>query len=250
MNLTVLIAEDDPAMRQVIKNAVTGVPGVEVVGESGDGVTALEMYEDLRPRVVMVDIDLPGMSGLELAQEIFDINPWTYLVFCTGFSDYRDKAFEIYAFDYLVKPFKIERISQTMSRILDLEKARSSERPKIDNPSLGRVSAQGARLFRDAERFLMIDLKDIIFVTRENRKTMVHYVGGKVLTDETIGAMEEQLRDQLFFRSHKGFLINLNHVKELVPCGKSTYQVIMDNTKERPLITWDKIRELERFAKS
>ncbi|MFZ5645259.1 MAG: LytR/AlgR family response regulator transcription factor [Bacillota bacterium] len=249
MNLTVLIAEDDPAMRQVIKNAVKGVPGVEVVGESGDGVNALELYEELRPRVVMVDIDLPGMTGLELAQEIFDINPWTYLVFCTGFSDYREKAFEIYAFDYLVKPFKIERITQTMSRILNLEKARSSDRAKVDNFTPGRVSIQGARLFRDAERFLMIDLKDIIFVTRENRKTMVHYVGGKVLADETIGTMEEQLRDQMFFRSHKGFLINLNHVKELVPCGKSTYQVIMANTTERPLITWDKIRELERVAK-
>ncbi len=74
--------------------------------------------------------------------------------------------------------------------------------------------------------------------------------GGKVLTDETLGTLEEQLREQMFFRSHKGFLINLNHVKELVPCGKSTYQVVMANTRERPLITWDRLRELEKMTRS
>ncbi|HBV98238.1 MAG: LytTR family transcriptional regulator [Peptococcaceae bacterium BICA1-7] len=248
MNLTVLIAEDDPAMRQVISGAVMGVPGVEVVGQSGDGMEALELYEELRPRVVMVDIDLPGKSGLDLAREIFDINPWTYLVFCTGYSDYRDKAFEIYAFDYLVKPFRVERIGQTMSRILAVESAREGD-AKIDAPVSRSTPVQGARLFRDAEKFLMIDLKDIVFITRENRKTMVHYVGGKVLTDETLGTLEDQLRDQMFFRAHKGFLINLHHVKELVPCGKSTYQVVMANTRERPLITWDKLRELEKMTK-
>lgn len=236
-------------MRQVIRSAVSGVTGVEVVGESGDGEEALALYEELQPRVVMVDIDLPGKSGLELAREIFDINPWTYLVFCTGFSEYRDKAFEVYAFDYLVKPFRVERIGRTMNRILAVESAKAGG-TKIEAPVLRGVSVQGARMFRDAEKFLMIDLKDIVFITRENRKTMVHYIGGKVLTDETLGTLEEQLRDQNFFRSHKGFLINLHHVKELVPCGKSTYQVIMANTRERPLITWDKLRELERMTKS
>jgi len=250
MELTLLIAEDDPSMRQVIKNAVGNYPGVKVLGEAGDGVEALKLYESLRPRVVMIDIDLPGKNGLDLAREIFDINPWTYIVFCTGFFEYRDKAFEIYAFDYLVKPFKPERINQTLDRIMAIESSRSGEAEKVELKTVKRVAVQGARLFRDAEKFLMIDLKDIVFITRENRKTTVHYSGGKVLTEETLGALEEQLREQMFFRSHKGFLINLNLVKELVPCGKSTYQVVMANTSERPLMTWDKLRELEHMTKN
>lgn len=251
MSLTVLIAEDDPSMRQVIKNAVADVPGVEVVGEAGDGEVALGIYESLRPRVVLVDIDLPGKNGLDLAREIFDINPWTYLVFCTGYSQYRDEAFEIYAFDYLVKPFRIERISQTMNRIVALERAKSGEARKVEMPAPPpRVALQGAKLFRGAEKYIMIDLKDIVFITRENRKTTVHYVGGKLITDESLGALEEQLSGQMFFRSHKGFLINLNLVRELVPCGKSTFQVVMANTGERPLMTWDKLRELENMNKN
>jgi len=250
MDLTLLIAEDDPHMRQVIRNAVVGSPGIEILGEAGDGNEALKLYEKLRPRVVMIDIDLPEKNGLDLAREIFDINPWTYIVFCTGFSEYREKAFEVYAFDYLVKPFKIERINQTMRRILDLELSKAGEAHRSEIRPFKKVAVQGARLFRDAEKFLMIDLKDIVFITRENRKTTVHYTGGKVITDETLGSLEEQLREQMFFRSHKGFLINLSLVKELIPCGKSTYQVIMANTSERPLITWDKLRELEHMTKN
>ncbi|KJR96465.1 MAG: LytTR family transcriptional regulator [Peptococcaceae bacterium BRH_c4a] len=250
MDLTLLIAEDDPSMRQVIRNAVGASPGIVVLGEADNGNEALKLYERLRPRVVMVDIDLPGKNGLDLAQEIFDINPWTYIVFCTGFSEYRDKAFEIYAFDYLVKPFKIERITQTMNRIVAIERSRASEARKVEIQPVKNAAVQGSKLFRDAEKFLMIDLKDIVFITRENRRTTVHYAGGKVLTEETLGSLEEQLKKQMFFRSHKGFLINLNLVKEMIPCGKSTYQVVMANTSERPLMTWDKLRELENMTKN
>ncbi|MCL6476815.1 MAG: LytTR family DNA-binding domain-containing protein [Peptococcaceae bacterium] len=249
MRLTVMIAEDDPAMRQVIKAAVKDVPGADVVGEAEDGFTALQLYEEQRPRVVLIDIDLPGKNGIILAQEIFDINPWTYIIFCTGFSEYRDKAFEIYAFDYLVKPFKVERITQTIKRILDIETARRGEPVREEIPVKKWGDIQGARLFKDTDKILMIDLKEVIFITKEDRKTVVHYIGGKVNTDESLGALEEQLRDQMFFRSHKGFLINLNMVKELVPCGKSTYQVVMANTQERPLMTWDKLRELDDMIK-
>lgn len=245
MKLTVMIAEDDPAMRQVLGAAVREVSGADVIGEAEDGCAALEMYEELRPQVVLIDIDLPGKNGLELARDIFDINPWTYLVFCTGFSDYRDKAFEVYAFDYLVKPFKVERIIQTIRRILDVETSKKGEPVRESEPFRNWGDIKGARLFRDGEKILMVDLKDIIFITKEDRKTVVHYTGGKVLADESLGALEEQLRDQNFFRAHKGFLINLNMVKELVPCGKSTYQVVMSNTAERPLMTWDKLRELD-----
>ncbi len=249
MSLTVLIAEDDPAMRQVIKNAVRDVRGADVVGEADDGIAALSMFEDLRPRVVIIDIDLPGKNGLSLAQEIFDVDPWTYIIFCTGFSEYRDKAFEIYAFDYLVKPFRVERITQTISRILEIESGRAKEPVRTDTPARKWGSAQGARLFRGADKILMIDLKDIIFFTKEERRTVVHYVGGKVETDEPLGVLEDQLKDQMFFRSHKGFLINLHMIKELLPCGKSTYQVVMANTGQRPLMTWDKLKELDELTK-
>ncbi|MFZ5596971.1 MAG: LytR/AlgR family response regulator transcription factor [Bacillota bacterium] len=249
MSLTVLIVEDDPQIRQIIKRTAGKIPGVEVVGEAGGGVKALKMYEALRPKVVTIDIDIPEKNGLELARDIFDVNPWTYIVFCTGFPEFRDKAFEIYAFDYLVKPFKMERIKQTLSRIMAIDSSRTGNAGGSGFEIQQKSLVKGSKLFRDADRYLMIDFKDIIFITRENRKTTVHYFGGKIYTDETLSSLEEQLRGQMFYRSHKGFLINLNMVRELVPCGKSTYQVVMANTLERPLMTWEKLRELENMTR-
>lgn len=249
MRLTVLIAEDDPAMMQVIQKAVSDVSGVEVVGCAEDGNLALQLYEELRPQVVIIDIDLPGKNGLTLAQEIFDIDPWTYLVFCTGFSEYRAKAFELYAFDYLVKPFKLDRIGQTMNRIIEAEKHRVKEVAVDEKPAKKWASIQGTRLFKDSDKILMLNLKDIIFFTKEDRKTVAYYNGGKVVAEETLGVLEEQLKDQMFFRAHKGFLINLSMIREIIPCGKSTYQVVMANTNQKPLMTWDKLKELDEMMK-
>lgn len=249
MSLTVLIAEDDSAMMQVIKKAVSDVPGVKVVGDAENGNLALQMFEDLRPQVVIIDIDLPGKNGLSLAQDIFDIDPWTYLVFCTGFAEYRAKAFELYAFDYLVKPFKLDRIAQTMNRILDAEKRRTEDSVIDELPVKKRASIEGTRLFRDSDKILMLNLKDVIFFTKEDRKTVAYYNGGKVVAEETLGVLEEQLKDKMFFRAHKGFLINMSMIREFIPCGKTTYQVVMANTNQKPLMTWDKLRELDEMMK-
>ena len=123
--LSVLIAEDDPAMSHVLNRTLSQIPGVEILGEAADGITALDMVEKLNPRVVFIDIDLPGKNGVELAREICDINPQTILIFATAFDDHTHEAFEVYAFDYLIKPFKLDRIKKTMERIKRQESLRT-----------------------------------------------------------------------------------------------------------------------------
>ncbi|NTW06209.1 MAG: response regulator transcription factor, partial [Peptococcaceae bacterium] len=217
MNLKVMIAEDDVAMSQVIMDSVLEISGIEVVGVAANGIVALEVFERLLPQVVVVDIDLPGMDGLALAKEIFEINPWTYLVFCTGFPDYRAEAFELYAFDYLVKPFRMDRIKQTLGRIIKLES--NKIKPIAPNESAVKNWAlnQGTRIFRDTDKIVMLNLKEIIFFTKEDRKTVAYYDGGKVAVEETLALLEDKLRDQMFYRAHKGFLINLPMIREFVP---------------------------------
>jgi two-component system LytT family response regulator len=109
-----LIAEDDPEMRRVLKKVAEENKNLRVVGEAVDGTEALAKFEELRPDVVFIDIDLPGKDGVALAREIFDCNPRTRLVFITAHEQYRKEAFSVYACDYIVKPFKIDRLSQTL----------------------------------------------------------------------------------------------------------------------------------------
>lgn len=244
--LTVLIAEDDPYMCKVIRNTVSSVPDVEVVGEAVDGEIALRLFESLKPQVIFIDIDLPKKNGLILAQEIFDVSPWTYIVFCTGFSEYQNKAFEIYAFDYLVKPFKLERITKTLNRIKEVYSGKYlSVQPEITVSK--KTTLHETMLFKKNKEFVVVELKDILFFTKENRKTIVYYTGGKMPTDDTLDVLEEKLKNHFFFRSHKAFLVNFTKIRKIVPSGNYTHELIMTSSLDKPLLAWKKLKQLEKM---
>jgi DNA-binding LytR/AlgR family response regulator len=249
MKITVLIAEDDPDMRHVIKKVVEEVDGVRVIGEVGDGLEALKLIEDLSPQVVFVDIDLPGKNGIELAQETFDINPRTFIVFATASSEFRGEAFDVYAFDYLVKPFKLNRVRQTMERIKLVLSGKVAGRPRSNSKSLTKDVSR-KQFFRNDNRLVYLNLDDIIYITKESRKSKIYFVGGQIQTNDKLSVLEEKLAGYPFFRSHSGFIVNLKMVKELIPTGRSSYEMVMENTKQRPLITVEKFKELEEFTKA
>lgn len=247
MRITVLIAEDDPDMRYVIRKVVEEVEGVIVIGEAGDGLEAIKLIEELSPQVVFVDIDLPGKNGVELAQEIFDFNPGTFIVFATALSEFRGEAFDVYAFDYLVKPFKMNRVRQTMDRIKLVLSGKIAGRP---NHYLKNLNENAGRklLFRNDSKLVYLNLDDIVYVTKEGRKTAIYFIGGQIRLNEKLSVLEEQLEGYPFFRSHSGFIVNLKMVKELIPTGRSSYELVMENTKNRPLITVGKLKELEELT--
>ncbi len=249
MKITVFIAEDDPDMRHVIKKVVEEAESIDVIGETGDGIEAIRLIEELAPQVVFIDIDLPGKNGVELAQEIYDINPWTFIVFATAFSEFRGEAFNVYAFDYLVKPFKMNRLRQTMERIKLVMSGKAAARPMPGITNL-KDSINRKLLFRENEKLVCLNADDIIYVTREGRKTVIYFIDGQVGTNENLSVLEEQLGGYPFFRSHKGFIVNLRMVKELIPSGTSSYELVMANTKKKPLMTFENFKELEEMIKS
>lgn len=249
MKITVFIAEDDPDMRHVIKKVVEEAESIEVIGEAGDGIEAIRLIEELAPQVVFIDIDLPGKNGVELAQEIYDINPWTFIVFATAFSEFRGEAFNVYAFDYLVKPFKMNRLRQTMERIKLVMSGKATAKPMPGITNL-KDSLNRKLLFRENEKLVCLNVDDIIYVTREGRKSVVYFIDGQVGTNENLSVLEEQLGGYPFFRSHKGFIVNLRMVKELIPSGTSSYELVMANTKKKPLMTFENFKELEEMIRS
>ncbi|OPX92173.1 MAG: Transcriptional regulatory protein YpdB [Pelotomaculum sp. PtaB.Bin013] len=249
MKITVLIAEDDPDMCHVIKKVVEEVEGVEVTGEAGDGVEAITLIKELSPQVVFVDIDLPGKNGVELAREIFDINPWTFIVFATAFSEYRSEAFDLYAFDYLVKPFKLNRLRQTMERIKSVVDGKITGK-QVSGLTKPNHPVEKARIFKDNNEYVYLNLNDIIFVTKEERKTIIYHNEGVLKTYENLSDLEKQLGGYPFFRSHKGFIVNLKMVKKIIPCGRSSFEFVMANIDKRPLLTWENAKILENMTNS
>ena len=116
-NFTVLIADDEPGMRLILRKKIEKTDGFTLLGEAVNGEEAVSMFQQLHPQVVFLDVDMPERNGIECARAIQDMNPAAIIIFATAHEEYRQEAFEVYAFDYLVKPFNLERLEQTLDHI-------------------------------------------------------------------------------------------------------------------------------------
>ena len=148
--LRVLIADDDAGMRTVMRKIIAKVEGFTLVAEAGDGKTTLELTEQLKPNVVFLDVEMPQMSGVECARAIQDMDPSIVIIFATAHDTYMGDAFEVYAFDYLVKPFKVDRVIQTLERARDRLLRRDARPVGAPVPAVPRA-AEGRLMLRHRE---------------------------------------------------------------------------------------------------
>ena len=244
MELKVVIGDDDSGMRLVLGKAIEKTEGFELVGEGEDGEAVLSLVEKFHPQVVFLDVEMPRLSGIECAKKIIDINPKIIIIFATAHEEYMSNAFEIYAFDYLVKPFKMERIYQTLTRIKELNS--SEEKVSIRNFIKNDQSMQKL-LIKNKEGISFIDIKDIILVQREERSTVIYTEDTSYTTSESLSDLEKRLDESAFFRSHKSYIINLSMINKIFPYGRWTYIIKFKGTVKDALITHEKYEELKKL---
>lgn len=243
--LRVLLADDDEGMRLVIKRLVEKTEGFELCGEAHNGREALELFERERPQVVFLDVEMPELDGVECARQIFDTDPRVTIIFATAHEHYMKEAFEVYAFDYLVKPFKVERARETLSKVLARAMQRGSAVMKTEE-----VTPRGIRklMVRHKDGISLIDADEIVLIQREERSTVIFTSRGvRVATSETLSELHERLDKNLFIRSHKSYIINLSMVYEVYPYGRWTYIAKLKNTELDALITHDRFEEIEKL---
>lgn len=239
MTLKVLIADDDNGMRLVLKKVIKKIDGFQLVGEADNGLEALEMAESKNPDVVFLDIEMPKLSGIECAKSIMDINPKTAIIFATAHEEYMGDAFEIYAFDYLTKPFRLDRVYKTLRRIKDVNNKNNEE----DNIS----EALDKLVIKNKDGISFVDTKDIILIQREDRSTVIYTKDQGYVTSESLTDLEEKLEGTTFLRSHKSYIINLSKIKRVTPYGRWTYNIEFIDTDRDALITHKKYKEIEKI---
>ena len=241
--IRVLIADDDPGMRLVMRKLVEKAEGCDLAGEAEDGEALLLLYDEQKPDVVLMDVEMPGMSGIDCARAIQDRDPRTVIVFATAHEEYMKSAFEVYAFDYLVKPFKVERALETLSRIRDRLRGgadRTSERaqPMTAQP----MTAQGRIMLKHREGVSFLDYADIAMAMRENRTTVIlTRDGARYAVGDGMAELEERLPEGRFFRTHKSYIVNLDLIESIQPYGRWTYIVRLKGLKDDALITHERL---------
>ena len=246
--IRVLIADDEPGMRMILRKMLERVEGFELIGEAKNGGELMDMYRELRPQVVFLDVDMPVMNGVECANRIEDEDPSCILIFATAHEEYRRDAFDVYAFDYLVKPFRLERVTETLIRIRERMNALKT-RPLLQTEQKEiKPKTAGRMMLKHRDGVTFISMADIVLVQREERATVIYTVdGGSYATSDTLAETAERLDAGTFFRCHRSYIINLNYIHDITPYGRWTYVVRLKGTDHDALITQDKYEELEKM---
>ena len=240
--IQVMIADDDAGMRLIERKMIERADGFELIGEATDGLNLLEKLETCRPQVIFLDVEMPGKTGVECARQIQDMDPSIILVFATAHDQYMPEAFEVYAFDYLVKPFKMDRVEQTLDRIR--ERLSRKEAP-IASFKPGERKSTGRLMLRHRDGMAFVDMDEILLIQREDRSTVLYTEdGGRYVTSDSLADTEARLDPQIFFRCHKSYIINLNKITNITPYGRWTYVVHLEGTNQDALITHEKYEEL------
>ena len=232
MKIRVLLVEDEANIRMILRKMIERNPSFEVVGESDNMTDALLLFHKFQPQVVFMDIEIQGSSGIECAKVMADVAPKTKIIFATAHAEYMSNAFELYAFDYLVKPFDMERVAHTLERIEAMEPVNDTETVSVQS------DLQAERLIvKGKESISFVDIKDIILIQRENNRTVIYTAEEAYITSAGLGDIEAKLDHSRFMRSHKSYIINITAIKKIEPYGRWTYTVTLKGIEQDALMT-------------
>ncbi len=241
--IKVMIIEDEPQIRKLLCKIVEKQDGFEVVAEAGDFAGAVTEYTKYKADVVFADIDLNGESGLECVKVLLALNPKLKVVFATAHSEYMANAFEIYAFDYLVKPFSVERVVKTLNRIRDNHYEEEKAQSGLEHLEQHKEKL----LIKGKEQISFVDKSDIIMVERVESVTQIITKEEIYRTSIGLGEIEEKLSPKEFMRCHKSYIINLSMISKIEPYGRWTYIVKFKGIEATALITAQNYEELKKM---
>jgi two-component system LytT family response regulator len=211
-SLTTLIVDDEAPARARLVRALGADPRIRIIGEAVDGADAIEKIEALRPQLVFLDIQMPEVSGSDVARQI-DVEPRPAIVFVTAYDEHAVKAFELAAIDYLLKPWSTQRLQEAVTRAVARDAASGAQPPP---------SASSAWVTRLPVRFLkrvrLVDVGDITHLISEHRVIRVYTRSGdSYWTPETLDALQARLDPATFFRTHRSSIVNLDAGLEIEP---------------------------------
>ena len=201
--LKALVVDDEAPARSELRYLLGECGGVEVVGEAGNAVEALQLIKAIPYDVIFLDIQMPGLTGVQLAEVLSGLSRPPAIIFVTAHSEHAVKAFEVRATDYLVKPVELDRLKQALSR---LEPAADQAPTRIE-----RIPVE------KAGKKLLINVEDILYVMAKDDYSYLYTSTDRYLSTISLAQLEVKLEPVGFFRIHRRYLVNLSRVKEVVP---------------------------------
>jgi two-component system LytT family response regulator len=244
-----IIADDEQLAREALRGALEGEPGLAIVAECSDGVEALEAAERLSPDLLFLDIRMPGLDGLAVAERLVG---GPAVVFVTAFDEHAVRAFDLHAVDYVVKPFEAARVRETLRRARRRLDEGGSALPPGLAAALEAIAAQGRyarRLVVSARGALrVVPIDEVDWLEAADNYVQVHAGGAEHLLRETLRALEARLDPAAFVRVHRSVIVAIDRIVELRLLPTGDYVVALRGGHERPMSRSFRDRVIERLG--
>jgi two-component system LytT family response regulator len=235
VTMRALIVDDEPLARTALLRLLTRDPGVSVIGQCGDGESAVQAIRQLQPELVFLDVQMPEMDGFQVVESI-GVEQMPVTIFVTAFDRYAIRAFDASAVDYLLKPFAADRLSRAVSR------AHSKCQGRHDQETAQRLfSLIGSRYQSDhvqrlaiasGGRIMFVSVADIDWIEAEGNYARLH-VGRRVHdVRETLQALMEKLDPREFIRIHRSTIVNVHRIREVQPWFQGSHIVVLQSGEE------------------
>jgi len=242
-----MIAEDEFLAREELQYLLEKEKDIELLESAETGEELIELYFEHRPDVLFLDIEMPGMTGVEAAKQISKStsNPPLF-VFTTAYDSYAIDAFEIEAVDYLLKPFDQARLQQSLERV----KARLHKRREVivEENTAPAPRADAKLLIDDGEKMLVLSPDAIYYAVPSQRMLEIHTENGVIESKMTLQELEKKLEGRSFFRTHRSYLVNLDHILEITPWFNGAYNITLKD-KERTTVPVSRSARKSLFKK-
>jgi two-component system LytT family response regulator/two-component system response regulator LytT len=249
-----IVVDDEQLARDELCFQLGQVGDVEVVGQAGDGLEALEAIERLRPDVVFLDIQMPGLGGFEVARALIERDLATHVVFVTAYDQHAIEAFDVNAIDYVLKPVEPGRLEQSVQRArrrVGADAPLNEQLEKIVKLVGGRQQRRGQIAVRVGDRFLLVQADDVIYASLngDTISIVTNSLSG-ASNYRTLDELQARLDPEVFWRVHRSHLVNINKIKEIVPWFSRNYILRMKDGKATEIpVSRSQTKRLREYLK-
>ena len=254
--ISTVIVDDEKPARDELNYLLEGFQDIAVVGEAANGLEAFTLIQSKAPDLVFLDVQMPGLDGFGLLRELVENNiPLPHVIFATAFDQYAVQAFDVNAVDYLLKPFDKGRLEKAVERARSALETKEGPAGKIESllNQLGepRPARPAKLMLKSQQRLIIVDSADVVYATIEDGVISIFTRDSEgASTYHTLEELQAKLDPSCFWRAHRSYVVNINHIKEVLPWFKSTYQLRMNDKRASEIpVSRNQTRRLRELFK-
>jgi two-component system LytT family response regulator len=230
--MKVILIDDEPLARSVIKEYLMPYKDIEILQECNDGFEGIKAIMQHQPDIIFLDIQMPKITGFEML-ELLDNPP--RVIFTTAYEEFAIRAFETNAMDYLLKPFSRERFDKAIQKVLEQQTTSIPAANKLLESAAVSPAQSERVVVKENGKIRIIPVDQIHFLEAADDYVKIHTEKESFLKNKTMGYFEEVLRPELFVRTHRSYIININQVTRIDPYEKESHLAILRTGKKIPV---------------